>query len=312
MTGRRISIFRRIAGGLGSCFRTHACFPTSQRGKTSPTRENAPAGAHLEIAEVAEFFDIASLLDRPISNLSGGEKSRVALARALVSAPDYLLLDEPFAALDGTRRRSFIEVLLATHRKYRLPMMIVTHNIDDAAALASHLVGLNEGRVVAAGPFGMATQLPAFQALLDSRDIGSALAADALRKGRDDNIAQQFWLRADYVLLASERPGAISARNIIQGEVHAIHLEDAGSILVELRTAEGVHFIENYKGRGRRIGTGGGGGVLGNRESPYPVLKRGAPGSTGQTIASGRCGRFRGRFRSGRSKPAPRCCSWCA
>ncbi|HWA69839.1 MAG TPA: ATP-binding cassette domain-containing protein [Rhizomicrobium sp.] len=227
--------------GIGLVFQDARLFPhLTARQNIAYARKRAPAGAHLEVAEVAEFFDIASLLDRPVSNLSGGEKSRVALARALASAPDYLLLDEPFAALDGARRRNFIETLLATHRKYGLPMMVVTHNIDDATAMASHVVALKDGRVVAAGPFGTATQLPAFRALLDSGDVGSALAADALRKGRADNIARQFWLRADYVLLASERPQAISARNIIKGEVRVLLPEESGSVLVELRTPEGV------------------------------------------------------------------------
>jgi molybdate transport system ATP-binding protein len=227
--------------GIGLVFQDARLFPyLTARQNIAYARKRAPTGAHLEVAEVAEFFEIASLLDRPVSNLSGGEKSRVALARALVSAPDYLLLDEPFAALDGARRRNFIEILLATHREYGLPMMVVTHNIDDAAALSSHLVALNGGRVVAAGPFGAATQRPEFRALLDSRDAGSVLDAFALRKGRDDNVAQRFWLRADYVLLASERPQAISARNIIKGEVRALLPEESGSVLVELETPEGM------------------------------------------------------------------------
>ena len=74
--------------------------------------------------------------------------------------PDFLLLDEPFAALDGARRRAFIQVLIHMHRAWRLPMLVVTHNIDDAAALGSHLVALKEGRVVAAGEFAASQPRP--------------------------------------------------------------------------------------------------------------------------------------------------------
>ena len=103
--------------GLGLVFQDARLFPhLTVRGNLAYAHRRAPA--RLEIAEVAEFFDIANLLDRPVGNLSGGEKSRVALARALVAAPDFLLLDEPFAALDGARRRAFLQVLRTAHRKY--------------------------------------------------------------------------------------------------------------------------------------------------------------------------------------------------
>ena len=105
----------------------------------------------------------------------------MALARAVAAAPDFLLLDEPFAALDGQRRRAFIQVLSDVHRNYRLPIMVVTHDIDDAAALATHLVALNNGAVVAQGPFTHASRSPEFQALLDSADIGTAMPASSMR-----------------------------------------------------------------------------------------------------------------------------------
>jgi molybdate transport system ATP-binding protein len=174
-----------------------------------------------------------------VRNLSGGEKSRVALARALVAAPDFLLLDEPFAALDGARRRAFIRVLLEMHQGFRLPMLAVTHDIDDAAALASHLVALKDGQVVAAGDFAQAIGAPAFAGLLDSRDSGAAIAARLLRSGHDD-IQRYLWLRADHVLLAAMRPQAISARNVLEGKIVSVTEEEGGSRLVALQTKAGT------------------------------------------------------------------------
>ena len=118
--------------GIGLVFQDARLFPhLTVRQNVAYAARRAPHGG-LSIEEAARFFDIAALLERPVGNLSGGEKSRVALARALVSRPDFLLLDEPFAALDGTRRRAFIAVLLDMHSVYKLPMLVVTHNIDDA------------------------------------------------------------------------------------------------------------------------------------------------------------------------------------
>ena len=221
--------------GFGLVFQDARLFPhLTVGGNLAYAHRRAPP--RFAIAEVAEFFDIANLLDRPVSNLSGGEKGRVALARARVAAPDFLLLDEPFAALDGARRRAFLQVLRMAHHKYKIPMLVVTHNIDEAAALASHLIALDEGKVVAQGDFADVARQPQFQALLDRRDIGAVLPAAALRGARDET-AQGYWLRADHVLLAARRPEAISARNILEGRITALTREEDGSVLVELKTA---------------------------------------------------------------------------
>ncbi|HKQ44853.1 MAG TPA: ATP-binding cassette domain-containing protein [Rhizomicrobium sp.] len=225
--------------GIGMVFQDVRLFPhLTARRNIAYAWTRAPADKRPRLEEVARFFDITALLDRPVGNLSGGEKSRVALARALAAAPDFLLLDEPFAALDGQRRRAFIKVLLEMHRSFHLPMLVVTHSIDDAASLASHLVALKEGEVVSSGPFDAATADPAFAALLDARDSGAAVSSLLLHTVHDK--AQRYlWLRADQVVLAAERPKAISTRNILEGEILSIRQEADGGRMVALQTKAG-------------------------------------------------------------------------
>ena len=225
--------------GIGMVFQDARLFPhLTARRNIAFAWKRAPAERRRDIDEMARFFDIAPVLDRPVGNLSGGEKSRVALARALVGTPDFLLLDEPFAALDGMRRRAFIQVLLDMHKSFALPMLVVTHNIDDAAALASHLVVLQAGQMVTSGAFDQATRETAFTALLDPRDQGVAVSGLLLHSGQVPGH-KYLWLRADHIVLAAERPRAISARNILEGEVVAVQVESDGSRLVELRTPVG-------------------------------------------------------------------------
>lgn len=232
LDGRDLSGAAPHRRGIGLVFQDARLFPhLSVRRNIAYAQRRAPDGP--DAGELARFFDIADLLDRSVRSLSGGEKSRVALARALAARPDFLLLDEPFVALDGTRRRAFIQVLVAMHRSWRLPMLVVTHNIDDAAALGSHLLALKEGKLVAAGRFAEASRTPQFQALLDARDTGSAVRLAHSQHGGQ-------WLRADAVLLAAQEPRAISARNVLAGRVQKLTPETDGSVLVELATDVGA------------------------------------------------------------------------
>jgi molybdate transport system ATP-binding protein len=219
--------------GIGLVFQDALLFPhRNVRGNLDYAWRRADPLRRRDIAEVAAFFDIEGLLDRSVGTLSGGERARVALARAVVAAPRLLLLDEPFAALDGARRRKFIAILADMHRAFALPMIVVTHLIDDSVGLASHLIGLREGRIVAEGPLVEVGLSAAFRSLLDPRDIGAALT---MRTG--DGRTAPTWLRADNVLLAGRRPEALSARNVLEGRVVSVIAEHDGSRLIELETA---------------------------------------------------------------------------
>jgi molybdate transport system ATP-binding protein len=101
---------------------------------------------------IVELLGIAPLLGRRTATLSGGERQRVAIARALASAPRLLLMDEPLAALDAARKAEILPYLERLHRELALPIVYVTHALDEVARLADHLVLLQQGRVQAQGP----------------------------------------------------------------------------------------------------------------------------------------------------------------
>ncbi len=103
------------------------------------------------LAEAVELLGIGGLLDRSVDELSGGEKQRCAIARALALRPDILLMDEPLSALDWARKREFLPWLEKLKDELSIPILYVTHSTDEMTRLADRLVVLSQGRVLAQG-----------------------------------------------------------------------------------------------------------------------------------------------------------------
>lgn len=116
-------------------------------------RSGTRNGARI-LDEAVELLGIASLLGRRPSRLSGGERQRVAIARALATEPQLLLLDEPLASLDLPRRREIMPWLERLRDHLSIPMLYVTHSVEELGRLADHVVVLEHGKAVEAGPVG--------------------------------------------------------------------------------------------------------------------------------------------------------------
>ena len=105
-----------------------------------------------ELHQIIELMGISPLLDRLPHKLSGGESQRVAIARALALKPELLLMDEPLASLDFRRKQEILPYLIKLHQQTRIPILYVTHSLQEAAQLADYLVILSKGHVLASGP----------------------------------------------------------------------------------------------------------------------------------------------------------------
>lgn len=105
----------------------------------------------IHIDEVVELLGLKHLLNRSPSNLSGGQRQRVAIARALLTTPKLLLMDEPLAALDIDSKAQILPYLERLHQQLKIPMIYVTHSLEEATRLADYLVILDKGKVIAKG-----------------------------------------------------------------------------------------------------------------------------------------------------------------
>jgi molybdate transport system ATP-binding protein len=99
-----------------------------------------------------ELLSLNELLDRPSTQLSGGEQKRVAIGRALLRGPKLLLLDEPLASLDAGHKRELLPFLERLHSELSIPIVYVTHAADEVARLADYLTLMNQGEILATGP----------------------------------------------------------------------------------------------------------------------------------------------------------------
>lgn len=130
----------------------------------------SPRAAESEVAGVIDLLGLGHLLSRWPRELSGGEAQRVAIARALVRAPRFVLMDEPLAALDATRKLEILPFLDRLHAESAIPLVYVSHNIDEISRLCDHLIILDQGQVAASGDL---------QSVLVQVDVPALAGSDA-------------------------------------------------------------------------------------------------------------------------------------
>ncbi|HLY45133.1 MAG TPA: molybdenum ABC transporter ATP-binding protein [Stellaceae bacterium] len=213
--------------------------------------KRAPAG---DVDQIVELLGIAALLGRRPANLSGGEKQRVAIGRALLARPRLLVMDEPLASLDEARKAEILPYIERLRDEARVPILYVSHLVGEVARLATTLVVLSEGRVAAVGPaaaiMGRIDLFPLTGraeagAILATRVAGhdNAFGLTILRAAAGElrvpaldlpvGAALRVRIRARDVMIALTPPAGLSALNVLPGTVAEIgHAEGA---IVELR-----------------------------------------------------------------------------
>jgi molybdate transport system ATP-binding protein len=229
----------------------------SVRGNVEYGRRRAARRRGIDVDALIATLGLEPLLDRPSTSLSGGERQRVAIAQALAAQPNVLLLDEPLAALDARFRRELLVYLEGLKRNLQLPIVYVSHSVDEVARLADHLVLLDRGRVLAAGPLKeMLARLDLTTALGDDAGVvfdariarheeGTGLSdleveGATFRVARIDRLAGtelRVRVLARDVSLALEAPRLSSILNVLTARV--VEIRDAGRHQSYVRLALG-------------------------------------------------------------------------
>ena len=139
---------------LGYVFQDASLFAhlNVQRNLDYGLRRVPAAERRVSLAQAIELLGIEHLLERHPGKLSGGERQRVAIARALATSPRALLMDEPLASLDVQRKAEVLPYLERLHTELDIPVLYVSHALEEVARLADHLLVLEAGRVLASGP----------------------------------------------------------------------------------------------------------------------------------------------------------------
>jgi molybdate transport system ATP-binding protein len=214
-----------------------------------------PRGVPLQVGrdDVVGLLGLGELLGRRPHELSGGEKQRVALGRALLSQPRLLLLDEPLASLDLARREEVLPYFEKLRDHFALPIVYVSHQFDEVLRLATRVVLLDAGRVTADGDIATVSRDPGLRAIVGADSVGAVVAGSVervdasglamLRVGdaeltveADAQVGQRIQIQvlARDVIVATEAPRGLSVRNVVPALVVSIAQDSGRAVLVEL------------------------------------------------------------------------------
>jgi molybdate transport system ATP-binding protein len=208
------------------------------------------------VGQLVDLLGIDHLLDRRPQALSGGEKQRVAIGRALLASPRLLLMDEPLAALDDARKAEILPYIERLRDETKIPLVYVSHSIAEVSRLASDVVMLSRGEVVSHGPAPLVLArhnlLPPAErseagALLDLRvaeheeqyrlTLLHASDGGEWRLPRIEaalGTSVRVRVRARDVMLATQEPKGVSALNVLRASVLSLEPGEGPDVLVTL------------------------------------------------------------------------------
>ncbi len=242
---------------VGMVFQSYGLFPHMTAAQNvAVAMDDTPASGRLGAARhLLDLVNLHDLGDRKPAQLSGGQQQRVAVARALARRPAALLLDEPFSAVDrATRDRLQAEILgLRTHLP--MPVILVTHDMNEAQLLADRVLVIRDGRAIAQGPTAEVMSDPDALRTMGIREIAAMLPA-RIAAHEDDGMTRletatgSIWLPrimssaigdlvrvrilAHDVILSKGRPQGLSAQNILPATVSEVRYGDGPGVMVQL------------------------------------------------------------------------------
>jgi molybdate transport system ATP-binding protein len=212
-----------------------------------------------QMKAVVDMLGLGHLLDRRPTLLSGGEKQRVAIGRAILSDPAIILADEPLAALDDARKAEILPYFERLRDETSIPVLYVSHSVTEVARLATSVVALQNGRVMAQGAARDVLGDPMVTPL-GVQAVGAVLRARVVRQHADGlteldaagtsvfvpkvkaSTGQQMRLRiaAKEVILSREVPQGLSALNIFEGLVSSVRAGEGPGAIVSVHVGAGT------------------------------------------------------------------------
>jgi len=236
---------------LGYVFQESRLFPhySVRRNLTYGMRRTPAADRRVDFDDVVGVLGIETLLDRKPRSLSGGERQRVALGRALLTSPNLLLMDEPLASLDIARKQEILPFIERLRDHFDIPIVYVSHDMDEIIRLADTLVLIDEGQVAAVGSVEDLTSRLDLRPLTGRYEAGSVIAAEVA--GHDDEFSLtelsftggifrlprinnpigtgvRVRIRARDVSLALSQPEGVSELNVFKGRIMEVDRDQLG------------------------------------------------------------------------------------
>ncbi len=211
--------------------------------------------------DVLALLGLEPLLERRPHQLSGGERQRVALGRALLSQPRLLLLDEPLSGLDAARREEVLPYLERLRDNLSIPMVYVSHQLDEVLRLATHVALMEAGEIVASGTLSDISVRPELRAIIGPEAVGSILDGVVTRVDTSDGLADvrvgrgslrisvpgarvgtrmRIQLLARDIILATEPPRGLSVRNAIEGLIEELTDDVGHAVLIKVNIGAGA------------------------------------------------------------------------